>query len=132
MLWNCIRPAAFSVSPGGDGSRSPRCGLLFRLVHMWCEGAARFRLAAAANFRTQSRGPPLSKALSRARPCRALLQQTEAVSPDPHPYDKPRVNLCNPLRHAHACRWVGNRLANGDRIDDRLDPTRHPWLAKHE
>src|SRR5262245_49305421 len=55
------------ISPVGDGSRSPRCALLFRLAHMWCEGAARFRLAAAANFRTQSRGPPLSKALYRER-----------------------------------------------------------------
>src|SRR5262245_49305420 len=80
----------------------------------------------------KSRPTIIKSALSRARPCRALLQQTEAVSPDRHPYDKPRVNLCNPMRHAFACRWVGNRLANGDRIDDRLDPTRHPWLAKHE
>jgi hypothetical protein len=37
-----------------------------------------------------------------------------------------------PVRHALACRWLLTRSANGNRIDDRLDPTCHPGLIEHE
>lgn len=37
-----------------------------------------------------------------------------------------------PVQHAFACRWRFTRSANGNRIDDRLDPTRHPRLTEHE
>ena len=38
------------------------------------------------------------------------------------------------MRHAFACRWLWlpTASANGNRIDDRLDPTRHPGLTEHE
>jgi hypothetical protein len=56
----------------------------------------------------------------------------DAISTLATPFPRDANKAIAPVRHAFASRWPLTRSANGNRIDDQLDPTGHPGLTEHK